>query len=273
MDCRTRIAGAGAPAWANPELLPPALELGAKDCLFCHAEPAGGKNWNARGHWLLEQKQQRGAPKVSVAWLREYAPGEAPEAAAGAGGPLNIPETLHRGPFFRPNPDAAALKRWLASRGRYSTARRRMAAVCRRRRVGEVFPARPHRQRKRRPAGACLGLGRFRQLALHQARREKDRPADVSRRIQGHSVNDRRKALHSHQLQRRRGGRSRDGRDAMELRSGHGGLGAAGDFRLCHAGTVLLVGRKRRAAARLHGGQLSCRPGPRQRQAHPGFRR
>ena len=116
------LLGAGAPAWANPELLPPALELGAKDCLFCHAEPAGGKNWNARGHWLLEQKQQRGAPKVSVAWLREYAPVEAPETAAGAGGPLNIPETLHRGPFFRPNPDAAALKRWLASRGRYSTA-------------------------------------------------------------------------------------------------------------------------------------------------------
>ena len=77
------LLGAGAPAWANPELLPPALELGAKDCLFCHAEPAGGKNWNARGHWLLEQKQQRGAPKVSVAWLREYAPVEAPETAAG----------------------------------------------------------------------------------------------------------------------------------------------------------------------------------------------
>ena len=32
----------------------------------------------------------------------------------------------------------------------------------------------------------------------------------------------------------------------MELRSGHGGLGTAGDFRLCHAGTVLLVGRRRR---------------------------
>ena len=49
--------------------------------------------------------------------------------------------------------------------------------------------------------------------------------------------------------------------------------GRPGIFGFATRGTVLLVGRRRRAAARLHGGQLSCRPGPRQRQAHPGFRR
>ncbi len=113
-------------ARADPELLPAAMEFGAKDCLFCHADPSGGKNWNARGHWLLAQKQQREAPKVAVAWLRAYSPAPAqPDAdaeAADPGGPLNVPATLRRGPFFQPRPDPAALQRWLDSRGRYSTA-------------------------------------------------------------------------------------------------------------------------------------------------------
>ena len=109
-------------ASAKPEYLAPASELGAKDCLFCHTNPAGGKEWNARGLWLVDQKQQRGGEEIVVDWLEEYQPSGQPEQALKIEGPLNIPETFSQGPFFQPNPDPDALWRWLETRGRYSTA-------------------------------------------------------------------------------------------------------------------------------------------------------
>ena len=114
-------------ALAKPEFLAPAIAFGAKDCLYCHLEPGGGREWNARGHWLLEQKQQRGSEQVDIAWLGNYTESAEGEGLAEAPGTIahdsrNIPETLHRGPFFQPNPSPEALKRWIETRGSYSTA-------------------------------------------------------------------------------------------------------------------------------------------------------
>ena len=117
-----------ASAQANPEFLVSAVTFGARDCLHCHLEPGGGRTWNDRGHWLIAQKQQRGAEEIDVAWLSEYrgpstdsAAGEAARAT-GPQGSDNIPETLHRGPFFEPVRSAEALERWVESRGTYTTA-------------------------------------------------------------------------------------------------------------------------------------------------------
>ena len=114
-------------ALAKPEFLAPAIAFGAKDCLHCHLEPGGGREWNARGHWLLEQKQQRGSEQVDIAWLGNYTESAEGEGLAEAPATIahdsrNIPETLHQGPFFQPNPNPEALKRWIETRGTYSTA-------------------------------------------------------------------------------------------------------------------------------------------------------
>ena len=125
------ILGALALLWvvpdanANPEFLVPASAFGAKDCLFCHSDPGGGRNWNARGYWLMEEKQRRGLETVDTAWLDEYVvtseePDASVERSPQAGD--RIPETFHRGPFFQPNTDAAAVQRWIDSRGTYTTA-------------------------------------------------------------------------------------------------------------------------------------------------------
>lgn len=117
-----------ASAHGNPEFLVPAAVFGAKDCLHCHLEPGGGRSWNGRGHWLIAEKQRRGAEAVDVSWLSAYAgtedPAETALEASGVApdGPHNIPETLHRGPFFKPTPNAEAVERWVASRGTYTTA-------------------------------------------------------------------------------------------------------------------------------------------------------
>ena len=116
------------PAHGNPEFLAEAVALGGKDCLFCHLEPGGGRSWNERGHWLLQRKQQLGADDIEVGWLREYDPAResaTPEVASSSHEEKtgrNIPKTLHRGPFYEPKADKAALRRWIDSRGRYSTA-------------------------------------------------------------------------------------------------------------------------------------------------------
>ena len=118
----------GATARANPEFLAIAARFGAKDCLYCHLEPGGGRSWNDRGHWLIQERQRQGIDVVDIPWLSKYVlvdkNSETPRAAAATPpeGARSIPETLHRGPFFAPVPDSEALRRWIESRGRYSPA-------------------------------------------------------------------------------------------------------------------------------------------------------
>jgi len=38
--------------------------------------PEGGPPWNARGQWLIKEKERRGAEIVDVEWLAEYKPGK-----------------------------------------------------------------------------------------------------------------------------------------------------------------------------------------------------
>jgi hypothetical protein len=59
---------------AIPPMLYKAEKFGAKDCAFCHATPAGGEGWNARGKWLLAEKKRRNAAAVDVEWLKDYKP-------------------------------------------------------------------------------------------------------------------------------------------------------------------------------------------------------
>ena len=118
----------GAPALGKPEFLVDAAAFGAKDCLFCHNEPGGGRTWNDRGHWLIQQKRTLAVANVEVGWLREYNADIQRSGSAVKTGSRprevsdNIPATLHRGPFFEPKPNEAALRRWIDSRGTYSTA-------------------------------------------------------------------------------------------------------------------------------------------------------
>ncbi|MYK09862.1 MAG: PQQ-binding-like beta-propeller repeat protein, partial [Acidobacteriia bacterium] len=122
------VLSLSASARANPEFLPEAIAFGAKDCLFCHTDPGGGRTWNDRGHWLMARKQESGQETVAVSWLEDYVAPSGTELnrvaeSEGAGtGPRNVPETYHQGPFFEPVKDEAALQRWIDSRGKYTTA-------------------------------------------------------------------------------------------------------------------------------------------------------
>ncbi len=115
-------------AQAMPEFFAEAIAFGAKDCLFCHTEPGGGRTWNDRGHWLMARKQESGQETVAVSWLEDYVAPSAAEISPVAGpegvgtGPRNVPETYHQGPFFEPVKNEAALQRWIDSRGKYTTA-------------------------------------------------------------------------------------------------------------------------------------------------------
>jgi hypothetical protein len=55
-----------------PPFLRKAAKFGAKDCLFCHTQAEGGEGWNARGKWLIAEKEKRKAEAVDVEWLSEY---------------------------------------------------------------------------------------------------------------------------------------------------------------------------------------------------------
>jgi hypothetical protein len=48
------------------------MGLPAKDCSYCHVKPTGGDPLNARGNWLVQEKNKRGADSVEVAWLKDY---------------------------------------------------------------------------------------------------------------------------------------------------------------------------------------------------------
>jgi ketosteroid isomerase-like protein len=63
---------------AYPPFVAKARKFGAKDCLFCHLQPEGGEGWNARGQWLIKERQRRSAEEVDPEWLAEYKEGSEP---------------------------------------------------------------------------------------------------------------------------------------------------------------------------------------------------
>lgn len=62
-----------------PPFLAKAKSMGlpAKDCTYCHVNAAGGEPYNARGKWLIAEKERRGASSVDTAWLKDYKAGGA----------------------------------------------------------------------------------------------------------------------------------------------------------------------------------------------------
>jgi hypothetical protein len=67
---------------AYPAFLRQAAKFGAKNCTFCHTQPAGGEGWNDRGNWLIKEKERRSADAIDVAWLAEYKEGEKKDVVA-----------------------------------------------------------------------------------------------------------------------------------------------------------------------------------------------
>jgi Domain of unknown function (DUF3471) len=65
-------------SFAYPPFLAKARKFGAKDCTFCHVAPEGGAPWNARGQWLIKEKERRGADAIDVEWLASYQEGGKP---------------------------------------------------------------------------------------------------------------------------------------------------------------------------------------------------
>lgn len=66
------VAALAGETFGYPPLLVKARKFGAKDCTFCHVDPDGGPPWNARGQWLIKEKERRGAEIVDVEWLATY---------------------------------------------------------------------------------------------------------------------------------------------------------------------------------------------------------
>lgn len=64
---------------AYPPFLEKARKFGAKDCRFCHVKPAGGEPHNARGQWLIKEKDRRKADAVDPEWLADYKAKSAPK--------------------------------------------------------------------------------------------------------------------------------------------------------------------------------------------------
>ncbi|HKP84733.1 MAG TPA: hypothetical protein VJZ26_01475 [Blastocatellia bacterium] len=61
---------------AYPPFLAKAKKFGAKDCRFCHATLEGGPPFNARGKWLISEKERRNADAVDPEWLVDYKAGK-----------------------------------------------------------------------------------------------------------------------------------------------------------------------------------------------------
>jgi hypothetical protein len=70
------VLGSSLTATAYPPFVRKAAKFGAKNCTFCHTDPAGGEGWNARGNWLIAEKDKRKADAVDVEWLSDYKEGE-----------------------------------------------------------------------------------------------------------------------------------------------------------------------------------------------------
>ena len=66
------ILGGSFRTTAYPPYLRAAQKFGAKNCMFCHEKAEGGEGWNARGNWLIAEKEKRKADAVDVEWLADY---------------------------------------------------------------------------------------------------------------------------------------------------------------------------------------------------------
>ena len=75
------------------------MEFGATDCAFCHVTQSGGEGNNARGQWLIDERERRGVPVIDVSWLADRE-GE----ARGRATPVQVAATAS------PAPAADALK-------------------------------------------------------------------------------------------------------------------------------------------------------------------
>jgi hypothetical protein len=65
------------PAKGFPPFVEYAKRLGypAKDCTYCHVNLEGGSDkLNARGQWMVAEKERRKAIAVDVPWLKDYKP-------------------------------------------------------------------------------------------------------------------------------------------------------------------------------------------------------
>ena len=69
------VVGSSFSTKAYPAFLRKAQKFGAKNCLYCHKEPAGGEGWNERGQWLIAEKERRKADDIDVEWLADYKEG------------------------------------------------------------------------------------------------------------------------------------------------------------------------------------------------------
>ena len=59
---------------AYPPFVAKARKFGAKDCRFCHVKAEGSAPHNARGNWLIKEKERRNADAVDPEWLADYKP-------------------------------------------------------------------------------------------------------------------------------------------------------------------------------------------------------
>jgi hypothetical protein len=76
------VFGAAVRTKAYPPYVRQAAKFGAKDCTFCHTNPAGGEGWNERGQWLMAEKDRRKADSIDIEWLAEFKEGAAGGAKA-----------------------------------------------------------------------------------------------------------------------------------------------------------------------------------------------
>jgi hypothetical protein len=63
-------------SFGYPPFLAKAQKFGAKDCRFCHVKAEGGEPFNARGKWLVKEKERRNADAVDPEWLADYKAGK-----------------------------------------------------------------------------------------------------------------------------------------------------------------------------------------------------
>ena len=70
------LGGAG-DAWATLDMQKKAKAAGfpAVNCLYCHGEKLpkkGAVSHNARGKWLIAEKENRKPKEIDLAWLKDY---------------------------------------------------------------------------------------------------------------------------------------------------------------------------------------------------------